>query len=60
MTLGIPHPGEVVLIEAAVKVPQDLLVDEAPPEPLPPFELLSAENLFSVFDRLDGSYRCSI
>ena len=60
MTLGIPHPGEAVLIEAAVQVLQHLLVDEAPPEPVPPFELLSAENLFSVFDRLDPSCRNSI
>jgi len=33
-------PGESVLEQAAVQVPQNLLVDEAAPEPEPPLEAL--------------------
>jgi predicted nucleic acid-binding protein len=35
-----PHAGEAILEKPAVQVPPHLLVDEAPPEPVPPLEAL--------------------
>ncbi len=37
---GTPDPGEAVLEQTAVEVAQNLLVDEAPPEPVPALEAL--------------------
>ena len=46
-------PHEAVLIETAVEVPSDLLVDEAPPEPVPPLEALLPLALHLVVQRIE-------
>jgi len=59
VTVGTLHPGEAVLIKAAVQVPPHLIVDETPPEPVPPFEALLPLPPHLVVMRLDETIqRC--
>ena len=53
MAVGTPHAGEAVLKQPAVQIPLHLLVDEAPPEPVPALEALLPLPPHLVVQRLE-------